>query len=110
MTAKASSSFATRPPVHCFTNFDKALQSLRALARRQQPDDKLFIQAEIQRLFNEGKIQPCNSPWRSQVFVVREPNRKPRMVVDYLQNINRLTTLDAFPIPLVSELLDQVSQ
>ena len=32
------------------------------------------------------------------------------MVIDYSQTINRVTHLDAFPIPLVSELLEQVGQ
>ena len=32
------------------------------------------------------------------------------MVVDFAQTVNRVTHLDAYPIPLVSDLLDQVSQ
>ena len=32
------------------------------------------------------------------------------MVVDYAQMVNRVTPLDAYPIPLVADLLDQVSQ
>ena len=32
------------------------------------------------------------------------------MVVDYAQTVNHVTPLDAYPIPLVADLLDQVSQ
>ena len=31
------------------------------------------------------------------------------MVIDYAQTVNRVTPLDAYPIPLASELLDQIS-
>lgn len=104
------SGFTTHPPVKCFAHVQSKLKPIRAPARRQRLDDKLFIQSEIKRLQEEGKIRPSNSSWRSQVFVVRENNRKPRMVVDYSQTINRETPLDAYPIPLVTEVLDQASQ
>ena len=32
------------------------------------------------------------------------------MVVDYSQTINRITPLDTYPIPLVPDLLDRISQ
>ena len=105
-----ASTFTTHLPVQCFPHLHSAQKPIRAPARRQQPADKLFIRSEIQRLLKEGKIRPSNSSWRSQAFVVREPNRKPRMVINYSQTINRVTHLDAFPIPLVSELLEQVGQ
>ena len=31
------------------------------------------------------------------------------MVVDYAQTINKVTPLDAYPVPLVSELLEEAS-
>lgn len=45
-----------------------------------------------------------------QIFIVREENRKHRMMIDYAQTINRVTLLDAFPVPLVANVLKQVSQ
>ena len=106
----SASTFTTHLPVQCFSHLHSAQKLLCTLARHQQPADKLFIRSEIQRFLKEGKIRPSNSSWRSQAFVVREPNRKPRMVIDYSQMINCVTHLDAFPIPLVSELLEQVGQ
>ena len=32
------------------------------------------------------------------------------MVIDYAQTVNRVTPLDAYPLPLASNLLDQISQ
>jgi len=83
---------------------------IRAPSRRYSLDDRIFIKNEVKRLLHEGKIQPSNSSWRSQPFVVRESGKKPRMVVDYAQTVNRVTPLDAYPIPLQAELLDSISQ
>ena len=103
-----SAGFVDHAPVSCFPI--KPSLPLRAPSRRQSQEDRHYIKGEIQWLLGEGKIQPSNSPWRSQVFVVRDGGRRPRMVVDYAQMVNRVTPLDAYPIPLVADLLDQVSQ
>ena len=110
VSSKEKSTFTTHPPVQCFSRLDHSLPATRASSRRHSCADKAFIQAETKRLWEEGKISSSNSSWRSQVFVVRELNRKPRMVIDYAQTVNRITPLDAFPIPLVSDLLDTVSK
>ena len=50
--------------------------------------------SEIQHLQEEGKIHSSNSPWHSQAFVVHEPIRKPRIVINYVQTVNHMTPLD----------------
>ncbi len=100
--------FADCKPVSCFPRIPES--PAQAPSRRHSPEDRIFIKAEVNRLLSEGKIQPSNSSWRSQAFVVRESGRKARMVIDYAQTVNRVTPLDAYPIPLTSDLLDQVSQ
>ena len=86
------------------------MPAIRAPSRRHSPEDKVFIHNEILKLLHSGKIRPSHSSWWSQAFVVQEAGRKPRIVVDFAQTVNRVTHLDAYPIPLVSDLLDQVSQ
>ena len=100
--------FALCPPVSCFPI--KPSTPIRAPSRLKSLEDRNFIKAEIQRLLQEGKIQPSNSAWHSQAFVIRDANKKPRMVIDYAQTVNRSTQLDAYPIPLMAELLDQLSR
>ena len=56
VTQKVPNSFTTHPPVQCFSNWDNTQTPIRAPSRRQQPDDKLFIRAEIQRL-GQSQIQ-----------------------------------------------------
>ena len=102
--------FANHPPVTCFAHVDTSVQPLRAPSRRQSVADKDFIRRELLKLQKDGKIRQSISSWRSQAFVVHEAGRKPRMVIDYAQTVNRVTPLDAFPVPLVSDVLEQVSQ
>ncbi|GFW06173.1 retrovirus-related Pol polyprotein from transposon opus [Trichonephila clavipes] len=65
---------------------------------------------EVQKLLQEGVIEPSNSPWRAQVFVIRGENHKPRMVVDYSQTINKYTLLDAYPLPKIEEVILKISK
>ncbi|GFW02170.1 retrovirus-related Pol polyprotein from transposon opus [Trichonephila clavipes] len=73
-------------------------------SRRQTVEDNIFMALEVQKLLQEGVIEPSNSPWRAQAFVIRGENHKPRMVVDYSQTINKYTLLDAYPLPKIEEL------
>ena len=36
-------------------------------------EDQVFIDQEIIRHLTEGIIEPCVSPWQSQIFVVKDP-------------------------------------
>ena len=103
-----TSKFADCNPVSCFPSIPTT--PIRAPSRRHSLEDKQFMRAEVTRLLREGKIQQSNSSWRSQAFVIRENGRKPRMVIDYAQTVNRVTPLDAYPLPLASDLLDRISQ
>ncbi|GFU83676.1 retrovirus-related Pol polyprotein from transposon opus [Trichonephila clavipes] len=66
--------------------------------------------AVAQKLLQEGVIEPSNSPWRAQAFVIRGENHKPRMVVDYSQTINKYTLLDAYPLPKIEEVILKISK
>ena len=68
-----------------------------------------FIVEEIKRMLSEDIIQPSQSPWRAQVFVIKKES-KLRMVVDYSKTINKYTPLDAYPMPRIDDLLNKVSQ
>jgi hypothetical protein len=98
------------PAVSLFANLTPDCKPIVTKSRRQTDADKVFIAAEVDKLLKGGVIEPSNSPWRAQVFVVKGENHKPRMVVDYSQTINRFTMLDAYPIPRIEELIQKVSQ
>ena len=68
-----------------------------------------FIESEVQRMLSEGIIEPSKSPWRAQVLVVRNSNKK-RLVIDYSQTVNRFTLLDAYPLPRIEDIINNVSR
>ncbi|XP_064080951.1 uncharacterized protein LOC135197777 [Macrobrachium nipponense] len=80
-------------------------------SRHYCKDDKEFIKVETSRLLAEGVIEDSISPWRAQVVVVKDPlNRhKKRMCVDYSQTINLYTELDAYPLPRIDTMVNELS-
>lgn len=96
-------------PVSLFSNLTPDCRPISTRSRRQTQEDKQFIKEESKRLLEEGIIEPSISPWRAQAFIVRGEVRKPRMVIDYSQTINRFTDLDAYPLPRIEDLIARVS-
>ena len=73
---------------------------------------KEFIQKDIDKKLREGIIEPSNSPSNSPVWIVpKKPDSdgKPRwrMVVDF-QDLNERTIGDSYPLPNISDILDQL--
>ncbi|GFS66714.1 retrovirus-related Pol polyprotein from transposon opus [Trichonephila clavipes] len=98
-----SMAVAQVPPVSLFSNLNPDCRPLVTKSRRQTVEDNIFMALEVQKLLQEGVIEPSNSPWRAQAFVIRGENHKPRMVIDYSQTINKYTLLDAYPLPKIEE-------
>ena len=61
-------------------------------------------------MLKEGIIEPSRSLWRAQVVVTKDENHKKRMAIDYSQTINKFTPLDAFPLPRINELINDIAQ
>ena len=79
-------------------------------SRRYSRDDLKFIVREVERLLKEGIIEPRNSPWRAQVVVTKDDSHKKRLAIDYSQTINRFILLDAFPLPKINDLVNDIAQ
>lgn len=72
------------------------------------------VRKQIEVLKNDGIIRNSVSPWNAPLWVVPKKkdatgNQKWRMVIDY-RKLNEVTISDNYPIPNISEILDQLGK
>lgn len=69
------------------------------------------INDQIQKMLTENIIRPSKSPWNSPVILVskksEDGNQKWRLVIDY-RKLNEKSISDSFPLPNITEILDQL--
>ena len=66
----------------------------------------------IDKWLEAGSIQSSSLPWRAQVIVIKDSFNQQRkcLCIDYSQNINIYTQLDAFPLPRIDDMINELSQ
>ncbi|XP_066963203.1 uncharacterized protein [Macrobrachium rosenbergii] len=96
-------------PPRVFRNLSPDCHPIAVKSRRYSASDAEFIGTEIDRLLEEGVIEHSTSPWRAQVVVVHNRNKR-RMVVDYSETINKFTYLDAYPLPNIDDLVNEIAK
>ena len=103
---------ASTEAVSLFSNLSPGAKPIATKSRRFNKEDQEFIQETIDKWSEEGVIQPSSSPWRAQVVVVKDDlNRhRKRLCVDYSQTINLYTELDAYPLPRIDDMINNLSQ
>jgi hypothetical protein len=72
------------------------------------------VNKQVKKLLQEGVIEESNSPSNSPILVVPKKidasgQQKFRLVVDY-RKLNEKTVGDAYPLPDITEILDQLGQ
>ena len=102
------STLNTDPP-EVFANLVPGWYPVKEKSRKYSQEDKDFISKEVKRLESLGIIERSNSPWRSQVLVNRGKDKN-RLCIDYSTTINRFTLLDGYPLPNMSELINQIAK
>ena len=65
------------------------------------------VAKHLKQMQQSGVIQPCSSPWSSPVVIVWKRDGTHRFCVDY-RGLNAVTKPDAFPLPRISDILDQL--
>ena len=66
------------------------------------------VRSQISDMLKAGIIQECKSEWASAIVVTKRKNNKIRIVYDY-RLLNKLVTPDKFPLPLISNTIDIMS-
>eukprot|EP00775_Hariotina_reticulata_P010619 gene10619-10777_t len=67
------------------------------------------VKRHVQEMLDLGIIRPSNSPWAAPVHLVPKKDGSTRLVVNY-RGINAVTRKDAYPIPRMDDLLNNISK
>jgi len=63
----------------------------------------------LDELLANDVVEPSNSPWVSPILLVKKPDGTYRWVVD-MRKLNKVTKSDAYPLPRVQFILDQLKR
>jgi len=88
-------------PPDLFANLSPDCKPIATKSRKYSTFDRQFIRNEVQQLL---------ASWRAQVVVTSDDNHKKRLVIDYSQTINKITQLDAYPLPRIDEFVNEIAQ
>jgi len=75
--------------------------------RPRNPAMQAVIDTEVEKMLQEGVIEPSSSPWSSPVVVVRKRDGAHRFCIDF-RRVNEVTTPDAYPLPQITATLDKL--
>ena len=81
-------------------------------SRQFSKENQELIDPEVTKLLSQGIIEPSTSPWSAQVVVSKDPTNghKKRLCVDYSQTVNQYTELDAYPLPRIDSMINNLAQ
>src|SRR5215208_1670099 len=82
----------------------KTDRPVRARPRTIPNERAQDLKNEIEEMLRQGIIEESNSEYAANVVMVRKPNGKWRICVDY-SLLNAITEIDAYPIPVLHEIL-----
>ena len=66
-----------------------------------------IINTEVEKMLEEGVIQPSNSPWSAPVVITKKKNGQHRFCID-LRRLNKVSKKDAYPLPQANATLDKL--
>lgn len=82
-------------------------EPIRQRYYRMSPEKQRIVAEQVDEMLALDVIEPCESPWSSPVLVVGKKDGKPRFCLDS-RKLNAVTKKDAYKLPYVSEILDNL--
>ena len=67
------------------------------------------VRKDLQDMEENGIIEPSSSEWAAPIVLVKKKDGTLRFCVDY-RKLNSLSQADAYPMPRIDELIDQLGQ
>lgn len=83
-------------------------QPVNTRVYRFPPDQKSEIERQLTNMLSKEIIRPSSSPFASSVLLVRKKDATWRFCIDY-RKLNAITVKNKHPMPVVEELLDELS-
>ena len=74
---------------------------------RLSPPEFAELKKQCTKLLSHGRVQISSSPYAAPIILVRKPNGSMRMCIDY-RGLNEFSVKDAYPLPRIDEILEQL--
>ncbi|GFV26607.1 hypothetical protein TNCV_3548721 [Trichonephila clavipes] len=73
---------------------------IKSTSLQESPTERRIIHEEVQKMLDEGIVQPSESPWSSPIVLVRKKDGSWRFCVDYrkLNSVTKKTFILCLPI------------
>jgi hypothetical protein len=101
----------TLPPSRVYDHaisLEKDVAPVNCRPYKYSPQHKTEIERQVQELLQAGLISHSTSPFASPVLLVQKKDGSWRFCVDY-RRLNAITIKNKFPMPLIEEILDELS-
>ena len=95
------------PPL--FSYLSPNINPIASKSRKYSEEDKAFIKEETDRLLREGIIEHSTHLGELKCCDQKLSSKK-RLLIDYSLTINKFTNLDAYPLPKIDEMNNQIAQ
>ena len=76
--------------------------------RRLPNSLRTAVEEQVGEMLENDIIKPSNSPWSSPIVLVRKKDGTWRFCIDF-RKLNDVTVKDAFPLPQVADLMDNLA-
>ena len=98
------------PYPELFRNITRNCKPNAIKTRKFSTSDQALIKAEIDRLLIENRIEKSNSPGPAPPLVVNNGKGMRRMCIDYSRTTKLFTELDAYPLPNIKFIVNEVAK